>query len=122
MFLDADDIFCKDFLKEAIDFLENNNEYDFYLCNRNVNGIRYIHVIDQFQYFGPSLSCCIFRKNVVDSLDFENIINEDIVYTKKILLAGYNYYYNENNKTSYTYVEENSQMTYDDRKVQYLVV
>lgn len=116
MFLDADDIFCKDFLKEAIDFLENNNEYDFYICNRNINGVRYIHVIDQFQYFGPSLSCCIFRKNVVDSVDFENIINEDIVYTKKILLAGYNYYYNENNKTSYNYVEENSQVIYDDKK------
>ncbi|WP_296865203.1 glycosyltransferase family 2 protein [uncultured Methanobrevibacter sp.] len=114
MFLDADDLLCKNFMLSAVNFLNNHNEYDFYLCNRYINNVYMLHVVKDFIYYGPTLSCCIFKKYVVDSLDFENIINEDIVYTKKLMLAGYTYYYDINNLPSYTYITDNSEMVQSD--------
>ena len=114
MFLDADDILCPNFIRSVVDFMDEQIEYDFYLCNRYINDKFCAPDLNLYEYVGPVLPACIFRKYVTDSLDFENIVSEDVVYTKKLLLLGYKYYYNEHNKPSYHYIEANSSMIFDD--------
>lgn len=101
MFLSAGDILCQDFVKDVVEFMDNNLEYEFYLCNRRIFNSMYWHVIDEFDIYGPSLSSCIFRKQLTDLYDFEDVYCTDIVYTKRILMEDNKFYYNPDNKPSY---------------------
>lgn len=114
MFLDADDYLCVNFINDVCVFLDNNSEYDFYVGNRYCDDEFVTHNTDNFKLFGPSLSSCVFRKSLTDSLEFENIINEDIVYTEKLILAGYRYYHDVSNPPTYVYNTQDSEMIQAD--------
>lgn len=103
MFLDADDILCSGFANTAISFLDNNTNYDLYLCNRYIDNIFYIHYTQEFSIYGPVLSCCIFRSSLIKNIDFKNAIVEDVLFTEEVLLSGASYYYDESNPASYNY-------------------
>jgi hypothetical protein len=88
------------------DFLDANNEYDFYVGNRKVNSQTWTYDGFGFDLYGPLLHCCVFRKSSLLNTQFIHTSSNGIIFTKILLMNGLKYYYNKRNLAISSYFDE----------------
>ena len=107
-FLDADDLLCSPFYKECVDIMDRTKS------NILVRGRKVIYpdgdISDWFpttfknKIYGPPLGECLFSRELIKNIQFDNIPSEDICFSAVALMNNnYEFYDDLSNTKSYIY-------------------
>lgn len=114
---------CKNFINNAIQFLDNNTYISTFIRNYkmyNSNDVTNFYHFFEESYIGPRLPMCVFRKKCIGDIEFsdvpiENIFSGKIIYTTK-------YYFEKDNTNSFIDTQQytNKPVTGEGLIAQYL--
>jgi len=94
---------CENFINDAIEYLDKNNNINVFIRNYKVllenNNIENFYHFFETAYVGPRLSMCIFRKKCIVDEFCEKTCQEPI-FSGKIVFTN-NYYFEKNNTNSF---------------------